>query len=157
MGNIAFYAREAKFKFAMTHLPEGPVRRATLGTTDGWGIYKSTPQPDASWELMKVLVGDDLQNLMIDTWGGVPNRKSLVPSWKDKTIASFPVLEEANLDAVLDALDEGYPTLTEEFKNQAESQQLIDAALQKIYQVGDTPVSYFEEVAAQVTTLNREA
>ena len=157
MGNIAFYAREAQFEFAMTHLPKGPARRATLGTTDGWGIYKGTPQPDASWELMKVLVGDDLQNLMIETWGGVPNRLSLVPSWKEKTISSFPVLENANLDAVLDALNEGYPMLTEEFKNHAESQQLIDAALQKVYQVGDTPVSYFAEVALQVTELNRAA
>jgi hypothetical protein len=67
------------------------------------------------------------------------------------------VLEDANLDAVLEALKEGYPMLTEEFKNQAESQQLIVAALQKIYQVGDTPVSYFDDVSQQVTTLNREA
>jgi len=91
---------------------------ATLGTTDGWAIYKGTKQPEASWELMKVLVGDDLQNLMIETWGGVPNRLSLVPSWKDKITSSFPVLEDANLDAVLEALKEGYPMLTEEFKNQ---------------------------------------
>jgi len=157
MGNIAFYAREAKFKFAMTHLPKGPKRRATLGTTDGWAIYKGTKQPEASWDFMEVLVGDDLQNLMVETWGGVPNRLSLVPGWKDKTISSFPVLEEANLDAVLEALKEGYPMLTEEFKNQAESQQTIEAALQKVYQVGDTPVSYFDDISQQVTTLNREA
>jgi len=157
MGNIAFYAREAKFKFAMTHMPKGPARRATLGTTDGWAIYKGTQAPEASWELMKVLVGDDLQNLMVETWGGVPNRLSLVPNWKDKTISSFPVLEDANLDAVLEALKEGYPMLTEEFLKQAESQQMIEAGLQKVYQVGDTPVTYFDDVSQQVTTLNREA
>jgi multiple sugar transport system substrate-binding protein len=157
MGNIAFYARDATFNWALMHLPKGPARRATIGTTDGWGIYKGTPQPEASWELMKVLVGDDFQSLMIEAWGGLPNRLSLVPSWKETIIGSFPVLENANLDVVLEALDEGYPMLTEEFKKQAESQQLIDAALQKVFQVGDTPVSYFEEVAQQVTTLNREA
>jgi hypothetical protein len=105
---------------------------------------------------MKVLVGDDFQNLMIEAWGGIPNRLSLVPSWETKVTASFPVLENANLGAVLEALDEGYPMLTEEFKKQSESQMLIDAALEKVFQVGDTPVSYFEEVAQQVTQLNRE-
>jgi ABC-type glycerol-3-phosphate transport system substrate-binding protein len=141
----------------MTHLPKGPERRATMGTTDGWGIFKGTQEPDAAWELMKVLVGDELQTLMIQTWGGLPNRLSMVPKWKELTIASFPVLETVNLDVVLEALEEGYPMLTEQFKNQADSQQLIVAALQKVFQVGDTPVSYFEEVAHQVTALNREA
>jgi multiple sugar transport system substrate-binding protein len=157
MGNISHYANNAKFNWAMTHLPKGPARRATIGTTDGWAIYKGTPQPDASWEFMQFLTGDLFQSFMIDSWGTIPNRLSLLLSWKDKTIASFPVLENANLDVVQEALQEGYPMLTEEFKNQAESQTLIDAALQKVFQVGDSPVSYFAEVAQQVTQVNREA
>lgn len=157
MGNLAQYANNAKFNWALTHLPKGPARRATIGTTDGWAIYKGTQQPDASWELMKFLTGDLFQNFMIDAWGGIPNRLSVLPSWKDKAIASFPVLENANLDAVLEALQEGYPMLTEEFKNQSESQTLIIAALEKVFQVGDTPVSYFGDVAQQVTQVNREA
>lgn len=157
MGGLAFYAKESKFNWAMTHLPKGPARRATLGTTDGWGIYKNSPQPDAAWELMKFLVSDDLQNLMTATWGGIPNRISLFPNWKSTVISNFPVTENVNLDTVLEALQEGYPMLTEEFKKQAESQQLIDAALQQVFQVGGTPVTIFQDVAQQVTALNREA
>lgn len=156
MGGLAFYAQESKFNWAMTHLPKGPARRATLGTTDGWAIYKNTPNPDAAWELMQFLVSDDLQTLLTETWGGIPNRISLFPNWKATVIKNFPTTENANLDTVLEALQEGYPMLTEEFKKQAESQQLIDAALQQVFQVGDTPVTIFQEVAQQVTALNRE-
>jgi hypothetical protein len=46
--------------------------------------------------------------------------------------------------------------LTEEFKKHAESQAIIEAALQKVFAVGDTPVDYFKEVAAEVTRVNRE-
>ena len=157
MGNIASYAKNAKFKWAMTHLPKGTKRRATLGTTDGWAIYKSTPNPDGAWELTKLLVGPVFQNFMIESLGSIPNRHSLLSSWKDKAIQSFPVLQDANLDVVLEALQEGYPVLTEEFKDEAQSETLLTAALQKVYQVGDTPVSYFEQVAQQVTAANREA
>jgi multiple sugar transport system substrate-binding protein len=156
MGNLAFYAKEASFKWAITHLPKGPARRATIGTTDGWAIYKGTKQRDAAWEFMKFLVGDDLQNFMTELMGIIPNRLSLLQNWKAWTLKGFPMLENANLDTVLEVLQEGYPMLTEEFKKQAESQTIINAALEKVFVVGDTPVSYFQEVAQQVTQLNRE-
>jgi multiple sugar transport system substrate-binding protein len=156
MGNLAFYADEAKFKWALTHIPKGTVRRSTLGTNDGWAIYKATKHPNEAWEFMKVLVGDDFQTMITSSWGGIPNRLSLLANWKTLTIKRFPVLEHANLDAVLQALQEGYPMMMEEFKKQAESSTLVNAALEKVFQVGDTPVTYFQEVAQEVTKVNRE-
>jgi multiple sugar transport system substrate-binding protein len=156
MGAIAFYANESKFPFALTHLPKGPARRATLGTTDGYAIYKGTKHPEEAWDLVLFLVGDFFQKMITETWGGIPARLSLLPSWKDTIIKTFPVLENANMDAILECLQEGYPMLTEEFKKHAESQAIIEAALQKVFAVGDTPVDYFKEVAAEVTRVNRE-
>jgi multiple sugar transport system substrate-binding protein len=157
MGNVSYYADAAQFNWALTHIPKGPARRATLGTNDGWAIYKGTKHVNEAWEFMQLLTGSDFQKLIMKSWGGIPNRLSLIESWKSTITESFPVLANANLDAVLEALDEGYPMMMEEFKKQAESGTLINAALEKVFVVGDTPVSYFKEVAQQVTQLNREA
>jgi multiple sugar transport system substrate-binding protein len=155
MGNLAFYAEEAQFAWDMTHLPKGPARRATLGTNDGWAIWEGTKHPDAAWEFMTVLAGKDFQMLISEAWGGIPNRLSLLPGWKDQVLKGFPMLENVNLNVVLEALEEGYPLNSEQFKKQAESEVLIEAALQKVFVVGDTPVSHFIDVAKEVTAANR--
>jgi ABC-type glycerol-3-phosphate transport system substrate-binding protein len=155
MGNLAFYAEEADFEWDMTHLPKGPARRATLGTNDGWAIWEGTENPDAAWEFMTVLTGKEFQMLISEAWGGIPNRLSLLPGWKSQVLKGFPMLENVNLDVVLEALEEGYPLNSEQFKKQAESGVLIEAALQKVFVVGDTPVSHFIDVAKEVTAVNR--
>jgi multiple sugar transport system substrate-binding protein len=155
MGALSFFAEDTPFNWAMTHMPEGPARRATMGEGDGWNVWKGTQHPDACWEFVKFLAGDDLQNFMIEIWGSIPNRRSLIPGWKDTTLAGLPVLADANLDAVVEALQEGYSMPIELFQKQAETQPIIDAALEKVFVVGDTPVSYFKEVADQITELNR--
>jgi len=42
----------ANFRVGVTLFPAGPVRRVTLATTDGFGIYAGTKHPDAAWELL---------------------------------------------------------------------------------------------------------
>jgi multiple sugar transport system substrate-binding protein len=155
MGALSFYANDTPFKWAMTHMPKGTARRATMGEGDGWNIWKGTKYPDQAWEFIKFLAGDDNQNLMIELWGSIPNRRSLIPSWRDVTLQGLPMLADANLDAVVEALDEGYSMPIELFKKQSESDPIINAALEKVFVVGDTPVSYFKEVAQQLTDLNR--
>jgi len=156
MGAIAFYANESPFKFALTHLPEGPARRSTLGTTDGYAIYKGSQNPEGAWDLLQFLTDDYFQTMVTETWGGIPARQSLIPNWKELIIKSFPVLEDSNMDAILEALEWGYPMTTEEFKVHSESQTAIIAALEKVFSVGDTPVDYFIQVAEEVTAINRE-
>ena len=156
MGAIMFYVNESRFDWALTHLPPGAARRATLGTTDGWAVYRGTKQPEACWEFLRFLTGNKFQPFIMESWGGIPCRASLLPRWKDTVTGAYPVLADANLDAVLEVLEMGYPMLTEEFKKQGESEAIINAALEKVFQVGDTPVSYFTQVAAEVTRVNRE-
>ncbi len=156
MGAIAFYASESPFKFAITHLPEGPVRRSTMGTTDGYAIFKGSKNPEGAWKLLQFLTDDYFQTMVTETWGGIPARRSLIPNWKELIIKSFPVLEDSNMDAILEALEWSYPMTTEEFKAQSESQAAIKSALEKVYSVGDTPVDYFIEIADEVTRINRE-
>jgi len=156
MGAIMFYVNESKFPWALTHLPPGAAGRATLGTTDGWAVYKGTKQPGAAWKFLQFLTGVKFQPFIMRAWGGLPCRVSLLPQWKETVTTAYPVLKDANLDAVLEALQMGYPKTTEEFKNQAESEAAINAAMEKILSVGGTPVTYLQEVADQVTAINRE-
>lgn len=157
MGAIMSHVNEAKFNWALTHLPKGPARRATLGTTDGWAVYKGTKHPEECWQFLQVLTSSDFQSFIMKAWAGIPCRLSLLPSWQETVSTAYPVLKNANLVTISEILEEGYPMTTEEFKVHAESETAIVAALQKIYSVGDTPVSYMKEVADQVTAINREA
>jgi len=155
MGMLGFIAEQTTFEWNLMHVPKGPARRATLGTNDGWAAWKGTEHPDEAWQFLTALVGDEFQMLMGEAWGGIPCRLSLLPGWKGQVQKFYPTLEAVDLDIVLDALEEGYQMVNESFKKQAESEVIIDAALDKVFSVGDTPVSYFVEVAKQVTDLNR--
>ena len=48
-------------------------------------------------------------------------------------------------------MDQGYPAERKLFKKDAEYRQIVAPALEKVFLVGDTPVSYFKDMATQVT------
>ena len=52
-------------------------------------------------------------------------------------------------------MNQGYPAERKLFKKDAEYRQIVTPALQKVFLIGGTPVSYFKEVAAQVTAKMR--
>lgn len=156
MGNLSYFANESKFEWDIMHLPKGPGRRATLGTTDGWGIYKGTKHPEEAWKFLTWLTRAEFQTVMMQAWAGIPCRASLITKWKEISRASYPSLEKVSLEIIDETLAEAYPMLSEQFKLQAESETLINSAVDKIFKVGDTPTDYFKEIADQVTALNRE-
>lgn len=45
----------AKFRVGVAPFPAGPARRATLATTDGFGIYSGSRYRDAAWSLLQYL------------------------------------------------------------------------------------------------------
>ena len=52
------------FRVGVAPFPAGPVRRVTLATTDGFGIYSGTKHPDEAWELVKLLISKDYGRAM---------------------------------------------------------------------------------------------
>ena len=155
LGNLAYYVNEAKFDWDMIDVPVGPARRATMGTTDGHMIAKATKQQEAAWKFLVWTTDNFFQGILMEAWGGIPVRNSQLETWKATVTKSYPYLAKVNLDLVPNAMKEGYPMLDEYFKKAAESDAAIKAAFQKIFEVGDTPVSYLKDIAAQVTALNR--
>uniref|UniRef100_A0A7C3AMR4 sn-glycerol-3-phosphate-binding periplasmic protein UgpB n=1 Tax=Thermorudis sp. TaxID=1969470 RepID=A0A7C3AMR4_9BACT len=133
------------------HTPTGPARRRVLGTTDGFVIWKGTKYPDAAWELLKYLAGPDYQQNQVRSTGLLPVRYSVLDQWKKICVERFPELADVNLDVGPEAMKMGYPGNRILFKKDAEARQTIVAALEKVFIVGGTPVSYFKDVAKQVT------
>ena len=141
---------EKKIKWGYSHVPAGPVKRRVLGTTDGWVGWKGTKAPDAAWELMKYLGGKDYQVNQTRTTGLLPIRTSVLDQWKKICIEKYPELADVNLDVGPAAMKMGYPGNRVLFKKDAEARQILSPALEKVFIVGGTPVSYFKDVAKEV-------
>ena len=52
-------------------------------------------------------------------------------------------------------MEQGYPSGREFFKNNIAAQEIIVPALEKVYLTGNTPVSYFKEIADKVTAAQK--
>jgi len=143
---------QKKINWGYMHVPKGPSQRKVLGTTDGWSISKSTKVQDPSWEVLKFLSGPGYQRDVLVTAGGsLPVRNSVLADWKKIVVAAYPELDAVNLDIGPKAMEMGYPGNRQFFKKDAEARQIMEPALQKVYQVGDAPVTYFKDIAKQVT------
>jgi len=140
-----------KINWQYAHVPKGPVKREVLGTTDGFSMSKQAQHPDEAWTLLQYLSGVDYQTAQVETTGLLPVRTSVLANWKTICIKQYPELEQVNLDVGAQAMQMGYPGNRNFFKNTTAAQELINPALQKVFDVGQTPVTYFQQVSDQVT------
>jgi multiple sugar transport system substrate-binding protein len=142
---------EGKFRWGYQHVPLGPAGiRKVLGTTDGFLIWKGTKHPDAAWELLKFLSGRQYQEDQVKRTGLLPVRFSVLEQWESINTNAAPELKDVGLRWAVEALEEGYPGARRTFKNQNAAAELINPALEKVYMVGDTPVSYLGDLDAQI-------
>ena len=144
-----------KFRWAYAAVPKGPKGRTAFGSTDSFAIWKGTKNPDAAWELVKYLSGKEFQLYLTQITGYFPSRTSAIADWKKVLTDKYPELADANLDVVPQAMDQGYPAERRLFKKDTEYRQIVMPALQKVFLVGDAPVTYFKDIATQVTTKMR--
>ncbi len=79
-------------RFAAAEPPAGPAGKATAGFTVSYSISRSSENPDASWELVNYLCGDE--GMGIWTGGGfaMPSRPSLAEEWTQKFPERGPFL-----------------------------------------------------------------
>ena len=148
------------FAWAATVPPIGPKgKRAGIGTIDNWGIWKGSKAPDMAWEFLKMLAVEDTFELAFAAlWAAMPNRKSLLPKFKQAVLDKYPKTAKADqIDSQIEQVNGDFMAIGEQFKNQKGSKELIMPVLQKIFLVGDTPVTAVKDLAKQVTALNQEA
>jgi multiple sugar transport system substrate-binding protein len=140
---------EAGFRIGVALFPAGPVRRVTLATTDGFGIYAGTRHPDAAWELVKFLIGKDYGRAMARANFLQPARASLIDDWVGFIREEYPQkAEDVDIAAFADAHVKGYSVTAEIFANMGEAKQLADAAWSEIFVMGQ-PLKEQMETACQ--------
>jgi ABC-type glycerol-3-phosphate transport system substrate-binding protein len=127
-------------------------RRAVLGTTDGWGLWKGTKGKDAAWGLMTFLTSREWYERQADVEGLLPSRKSVLDAWVKVTREKTPALATIDYTVVTDALTRlNYPVVDEAFLCQAEvSTQVMTAAQDAVFRDGEQPPTYFRDIKADI-------
>jgi multiple sugar transport system substrate-binding protein len=143
---------QADFRIGVAPIPSGPAGRATLSTTDGFGIYAGTRHPEEAWELVKFLVGREYALAMAEANLLQPARLSLVPEWQALVKKQYPTkTADMDLDAFAQPHREGYSVVQEIFpNNMAAAAALVDTAFTEIFTLGHAPVESLVEVSRQI-------
>ena len=146
----------AKFRIGVSPFPAGPARRATLATTDGFGIYAGTRHPDAAWELLKFLISKEYGRAMAKAQFLQPARASLVDEWIGFVRAEYPdKAKDVNIAAFADGHLKSYSVIAESFANQDDARRLAYAAWDQIFTLGQTPVELMKTVSQQIEEAQR--
>lgn len=141
----------ANFRVGLAAFPTGPVRRATLATKDGFGIYAGTKNPEAAWELVKFLISKDYGRAMAKAQFLQPARESLVEEWVEFVRTEFPdKTKDLNIAAFADGHRNGYSVTGEEFANQGDAERLADAAWHQIFTLGQSSVDILKDVSSEI-------
>ncbi len=139
------------FRVGVAPLPAGPVRRVTLATTDGFGIYAGTQNPDAAWELLKFLTSKEYGRAMAKANFLQPARASLVDEWVEMIREEFPEkAKDVNIAAFADGHIKGYSVTAEVFANMEAARNLTYAAWDQIFTLGQLPVEHMKTVCEQI-------
>jgi hypothetical protein len=138
-------------KLNVTHPPLGPVERTSYMVTDGFGMWKFTKWPDAAWEVDKFLGGPIYQELRLRGNGRIVCRMSAMAHYKEAWADIVgPLMEDYNLDVVMEGLEMGYGRDDERFICQSEAEEVINPLLERVFVVGNSPVSIFADACPEI-------
>jgi multiple sugar transport system substrate-binding protein len=141
----------APFRIGVAPFPAGPVRRVTLASTDGFGIYARTRHPEAAWELLKFLCGEEYGRAMAQASFLQPARASLVGEWVGFIRDEFPEkADEVDIAAFADGHLKGYSVTAEIADNMADVVQRTSAAWARIFTLGEAPVDEMLPICEQL-------
>jgi multiple sugar transport system substrate-binding protein len=142
--------RTGSFNWSIMHVPKGAATRATLGTTDGWGLWSGSKAKDAAWELMWYMAAPAFQRVQAKYQSQMPVRLSVQEEYKKILRAQWPTLEQVDLDVALEAQRLGYPRDNENFTDQQKALELLQPAIDRIFHDGTDPVRLLADVSQQV-------
>ena len=144
----------APFRVGVAPFPAGPVRRVTLATTDGFGIYAGTRHPEEAWEFVRFLIGPEYGRAMARANLLQPARASLVADWIGYVREEFPEqAAEVDLDAFADGQRAGYSVTAEVLANMAPARELAQDAWDQVLTLGQEPIARIQEAAAAMQAL----
>ncbi len=142
-------------RFGFAAPPAGPAGRPILGSADGVCIWSGSKNLDAAWEVAKFISGVEYQRAFSAATGLIPVRQSLMEDFSGAVVTSRPNLADSDLEVGLALLTTSDPHERPLFKKDAEAEDQINSGLERIFVVGDTPVTFLTELAAAVTEAQR--
>ncbi len=129
----------------------GPVRKVTLATTDGFGIYAGTKHPDAAWELVKFLISKDYGRAMARAAFLQPARSSIINDWIGYVRAEYPQqTKDMDLAAFAEGQRKGYSVVAEVLANMATAQSIAQDAWDRILTLGQAPTDSMIDAAQKI-------
>ena len=138
------------FDIDFMHPPIGPVERTSYMVTDGYGMWSRSKWPDAAWEVMRYLSGPVNQEIRMRNVGRMAVRMSSMAHYKGAMIDIEPSMADMSLDVVLEAFEMACGKDDERFLCEAEAEEVINPLLEKVYIIGDTPVSVLADACPAV-------
>ncbi len=148
----------AKFRVGIAPFPAGPVRKVTLASTDGFGIYAGTKHPQAAWDLLKFLIGKEYGRAMAQANFLQPARASLIEDWIGYVQDEFPEqAHEVDLNAFAEGQRLGYSVVAEILANMGEAKSIAQTAWDKILTLGLSPVAYMQGASERIQALQLES
>ena len=127
------------------------MRRATLVTTDGFGIYAGTKYPEAAWELVKFLISKEYGRAMAKANFLQPARASLVDDWIGYIRDEFPEQSrDMNLAAFAEGQRSGNSVVAEIFANMADAKRIAQEAWDQILTLGLASTESMLSTAEQI-------
>lgn len=141
----------AKFRVGVAPFPAGPVRRATLATTDGFGIYSGSRYRDAAWSLLQYLVGPEFGSEMARTHLLQPARASLVEEWVRDVREQFPAAAELDVAAFAHGHVNHYSVVAEILENNmADAKSISYQVWDRVFTLGLTSVDEIRTASRQL-------
>jgi multiple sugar transport system substrate-binding protein len=138
-----------KFGWDVLPLPKGPKGRGSTLSGDGWWIKKETKVPQAAWELVKVMVGEEHQRAQLQAAALYPSLKRLVPDY-------FKLTNVKNQDAVVMTAEQiGIPfPVTPSFSTW--TAEILAPAMTEMWNNKKTPKDAMSGIASQINALLAE-
>jgi len=148
-------SRSATFKWNLAPYPQHSMQSTTL-TTDGFAIFSKTKSPDASWEVLKFLETEEYERAMVRYGFLQPARKSVLPYFYDEARKAFAAVEEYNVDLWIygEPVDIDIGHTYPYWAKHGESEELLQPVLDKVFRVGDTPVTALIDVCEKIDKVN---
>jgi ABC-type glycerol-3-phosphate transport system substrate-binding protein len=148
-------SRAAKFRWNIAPLPQQTTQSTTICSNTIMG-YAKTEYPDATWELLKFLMTPEWENALVRYSLNMPARISVLPFYFKLATENWPILEELEVDLPIlgEAWDLGIGHTYPVWEKHAEAEEILQPMLDKVFKVGDTPVSAFEEACTKIEALH---
>jgi multiple sugar transport system substrate-binding protein len=146
----------ARFKWDVAPMPDGPAGPTTHQSVDGTMIWKGTAHKEESWTLIKALTSVEYGRLYIKYATKQPSRKSILPDFAQILREQAEIYKDIKLEVFTDSIAKNIGAPEEMFNNdQVCKDQILAPAFDQVMLLGEAPVDLICKHAELCGKFNR--